>query len=211
MAEIWEESTIHKPVLFLLSRGGDPNSFINEFAKKKKQYPVPNVSMGEEMEKPALEMIKAGFVSGKWCILNNCHLSLEFMAQIEHILNPKGVEIHQDFRLFITCEPIDGFPLGLLQMAIKVTTEAPLGLQAGIDRTFNTIINQDFIEKVEPTDKWRQLVFAVCFMHSIVIERRKYGPLGFCIPYEFNNADLEASLLYIDKHMNQCANLGINY
>jgi len=48
-------------------------------------------------------------------------------------------------------------------------------------------------------------------MHSIVIERRKYGPLGFCIPYEFNNADLEASLLYIDKHMNLCANLGINY
>jgi len=96
-------------------------------------------------------------------------------------------------------------------MAIKVTTEAPLGLQAGIDRTFNTIINQDFIEKVEPTDKWRQLVFGVCFMHSIVIERRKYGPLGFCIPYEFNNADLEASLLYIDKHMNLCSNLGINY
>jgi len=40
-------------------------------------------------------------------------------------------------------------------MAIKVTTEAPLGLQAGIDRTFSTVINQDFIEKVEPTDKWR--------------------------------------------------------
>lgn len=42
-------------------------------------------------------------------------------------------------------------------------------------------------------------------------ERRKFGALGFCIPYEFNNSDLEASLLYIDKHLTQCGALNINY
>jgi len=42
----------------------------------------------------------------------------------------------------------------------------------------------------------------VCFLHSIVIERRKFGPLGFCIPYEFNYSDLEASLLFIEKYLN---------
>ena len=120
------------------------------------------------MERPALEMIKNGFVSGKWVVLNNCHLSLEFMAQMEEILNPKNVEIHEDFRLFITCEPHPQFPLGLLQMAIKVTTEPPKGLQAGLSRTFSTMINQDFLEKVEPYDKWRALVFTTCFLHSIV-------------------------------------------
>jgi len=73
------------------------------------------------------------------------------------------------------------------------------------------MINQDFLEKVEPYDKWRSLVFTTCFIHSIVQERRKFGPLGFCIPYEFNNSDLEASLLYIDKHMNQCSSLNIQY
>jgi len=86
-------------------------------------------------------------------------------------------------------------------MAIKVTTEPPKGLQAGIARTFSTMINQDFLEKVEPYEKWRAMVFMMCFMHSIVQERRKFGPLGFCIPYEFNNSDLEASLLYVEKHM----------
>lgn len=42
----------------------------------------------------------------------------------------------------------------------------------------------------------------MCFLHSIVIERRKFGPLGFCIPYEFNYSDLEASLLFIEKYLN---------
>jgi dynein heavy chain len=73
------------------------------------------------------------------------------------------------------------------------------------------MVNQDFLEKVEPYDKWRSLVFTVCFMHSVVQERRKFGPLGFCIPYEFNNSDLEASLSYIDKHMTQCAGANIAY
>jgi dynein heavy chain len=86
-------------------------------------------------------------------------------------------------------------------MAIKVTTEPPKGLKAGLARTYSTMVNQDFLEKVEPYEKWRNIVFTVCFLHSIVQERRKYGPLGFCIPYEFNTSDLEASLCYIENHM----------
>jgi dynein heavy chain len=69
---------------------------------------------------------------GFWVVLNNCHLSIEFMGEIEDICNPKGKEMHEQFRLFITCEPITSFPLGLLQMAIKVTTEPPKGIAAGM-------------------------------------------------------------------------------
>jgi len=90
------------------------------------------------------------------------------MAELEDILNPKDRVVDQNFRLWITCLPHPEFPLGLLQMAIKVTTEPPQGLNAGLSRTFNTMVNQDFLEKVEPYDKWRSLVFGICFLHSIV-------------------------------------------
>lgn len=46
-------------------------------------------------------------------------------------------------------------------------------------------------------------------MHSVIQERRKFGALGFCIPYAFNNSDLEASLLYIEKHLTMSQNLGM--
>mmetsp|Transcript_11627 Transcript_11627/g.17624 ORF Transcript_11627/g.17624 Transcript_11627/m.17624 type:complete len:694 (+) Transcript_11627:3247-5328(+) len=211
ISSLFEESMPNMPVLYLLSAGADPTGAIDEFAKKKRQFPTGKVSMGEEQEIPAAQLIDQGIQSGKWVVLNNCHLSLEFMAKMEDILFPKDKEIHEDFRLWITCSPHNDFPLGLLQMAIKVTTEPPKGLQAGLSRTFNTMVNQDFLEKVEPYDKWRSLVFSVCFQHSVVQERRKFGPLGFCIPYEFNTADLEASLLYLDKHFTQSSNLNIPY
>jgi len=40
------------------------------------------------------------------------------------------------------------------------------------------------------------------YLHSIVIERRKFGSLGWCVPYEFNNSDLEASLMFVEKYLN---------
>ncbi len=41
------------------------------------------------------------------------------------------------------------------------------------------------------------------FLHSIVIERRKFGPLGWCVHYQFNYSDLEASLLFIEGYVGE--------
>jgi dynein heavy chain, axonemal len=209
VSDLWGETSVNTPALFLLSAGADPTNSIDELAKKKKKFPTKKVSMGEEQDQLGLAEIKNGFITGGWVVLQNCHLDLEFMAKMEDVLNPKGVDQHEDFRLWITCEPDSDFPLGLLQMGVKVTTEPPKGIKAGMTRTFKTVINPDFLEKVEPLDQWRALVYSVCFLHSIVQERRKFGPLGFCIPYEFNNSDLEASLNYIEKHMTNNSVLGV--
>jgi dynein heavy chain len=41
----------------------------------------------------------------------------------------KEENIHEDFRLWITAEPHPQFPIGLLQMGIKITNEAPVGMK----------------------------------------------------------------------------------
>ena len=196
---IWQESSARVPVLFLLSAGADPTNSIEELAKKKRKFPVEQVSMGEGQDEIARETMKASFLSGRWVVLSNCHLGLKFMAEMETTLGP-GVEIEEDFRLWLSCEPRERFPIGLLQMAIKVTNEPPKGLKAGLTRTFSTIIDNDFLEKHDG-DKWRKITYSICFLHSVVQERRKFGPLGWCVPYEFNNSDLEASLTFLDRHI----------
>eukprot|EP00931_Biecheleriopsis_adriatica_P081368 TRINITY_DN5469_c0_g1_i1.p1 TRINITY_DN5469_c0_g1~~TRINITY_DN5469_c0_g1_i1.p1 ORF type:complete len:4656 (-),score=1282.68 TRINITY_DN5469_c0_g1_i1:88-14055(-) len=207
ITEIYQESGARKPVLYLLSAGTDPTSMIDELAKKRKKFPTDKVSMGEGQEKVAREKNNAAFITGGWVILQNCHLGIDYMNEVEDTL-VKTSEIDPDYRLWITCEITSRFPIGLLQMMIKVTLEPPAGLKASLYRTYTTMITQETLDKVDH-EKWRMLLYVMAVLHSIVQERRKFGPIGWCIPYEFNNSDLDASLLFLEKHLSSTVTVGL--
>merc|ERR1711988_385802 len=198
-----ESSSSAIPVVFLLSAGADPTDSVESLARRKKRENMC-VSMGEGQEPVAMRAINTAVVNGSWVLLQNCHLGLEFMEGIEELIKRIQETCSPDFRLFITTEPHKLFPIGLLQMSTKVTNEPPQGLRAGLLRSYTVIVDQDRLERVE-TAQWRSLLYAICFQHSVVQERRKFGPLGWCVPYEYNDGDLNACIMFLEKHLYQQA------
>ncbi|EJK46835.1 hypothetical protein THAOC_34479 [Thalassiosira oceanica] len=175
----------------------------DDMVPEEEETSVPAViSLGEGQEPVALKAINSGVVNGTWVLLQNCELGLGLMNEMESIINKLRGSIDPNFRLFITALPHPDFPLGLLQMCSKVTNDPPAGLRAGLLRSYTpgVMVDQDRLERVD-TAQWRQLLFALCFLHSVVQERRKFGPLGWCIPYEYNNGDLQSCMLFLEKHL----------
>lgn len=199
---VYNDMSPDVPVIFLLSRGADPTDSIETLCRKKKMPAPVVISLGEGQEPVAVKAINAGAVNGTWVLLQNCELGLSLMNELEQLIAKLRPSMDPNFRLFMTALPSPDFPLGLLQMCIKVTTEPPSGLKAGLLRSYTpgVMIDQDKIERID-TAQWRQLVFALCFMHSIVQERRKFGPLGWNVPYEYNDGDLQSCVLFLEKHL----------
>jgi len=199
---IYDGMTAQTPVIFLLSIGADPTESIEGLARKRKLPSPAVISMGEGQEPVAIKAMQAGAANGTWVLLQNCELGLDLMATMEEFLERLRENMDNNFRLFITALPDKNFPLGLLQMSTKVTNEPPAGLKAGILKSYTIIVDQDRLERVDQgAAQWRQLLFGLCFLHSTVQERRKFGSLGWCIPYEYNNGDLTACILFLEKHL----------
>ncbi len=127
-------------------------------------------------------------------MLQNTHLALDFLDELlSTVIDTENV--HEDFRLWLTSEVHPKYPINLLQASIKYTFEPPQGVKAGLKRTY-TNTSQETLE-YSNLPQWKPMFYTVAFLHTTVQERRKFGPLGWNIPYEYNQGDFNASSQYV--------------
>ena len=125
--------------------------------------------------------------------------------------------LHPDFRLFLTSMPAPYFPVPVLQNGLKLTNEPPKGLRANLQRSLAQLDTwstweapglgsfedkgQGHAAGAQRLPIWKRLAFGLAFFHAVVQERRKFGPLGWNITYEFNDSDLETSLQVLKQFL----------
>ena len=64
--------------------------------------------------------------TGGWVFLANCHLMTSWLPHLEKVI--QGLEKsnpHEMFRLWLSSEPNDKFPISILQRSVKMTAEPP--------------------------------------------------------------------------------------
>uniref|UniRef100_A0A5F8HIF6 Dynein axonemal heavy chain 6 n=1 Tax=Monodelphis domestica TaxID=13616 RepID=A0A5F8HIF6_MONDO len=200
LATLYQDMSNSTPLVFILSTGSDPMGAFQRFARESGYSErVQSISLGQGQGPIAEKMIKDALKTGNWVFLQNCHLAVSWMLPMEELIKSFTEPIQDSFRLFLSSMPSTTFPVTVLQNSVKVTNEPPKGLRANIRRAFTEMMPSFFEENILGRE-WRKIIFGICFFHAIIQERKKFGPLGWNICYEFNDSDRECALLNLNLY-----------
>ncbi|XQJ27193.1 dynein heavy chain, putative [Leishmania guyanensis] len=204
LKDTFDESINTIPLIFVLSTGVDPTNQLQSLAQREGRE-LKVLALGQGQGDNAKRALQEYSQTGGWVFLANCHLMVSWLVELEKIIdaifeqNP-----HRDFRLWLSSVPTPQFPIGVLQRSIKMTTEPPKGIKANMLRLYNMFSEDDLATRsAEHPLVYRNLLYSLCFFHSVLLERRKYGTLGYNVLYDFTSSDFDVSENIIQLYIGQ--------
>ena len=185
MDEIYADLDNATPCIFILSKGSDPTGMLFKLAKQKDYSDrLQLVSLGQGQGPVAESLVAKGTKTGDWVLLQNCMLAKSWMHNLEVMcfeLGENRESNHKDFRLFLTSSPAPYFPVAVLQNGVKMTNEPPKGIRANLLRSYQNLVKPEDFDTCAKSDAFKRILSALCFFHGNILERRKFGPLGWNI------------------------------
>ncbi len=198
MEATYLESANSTPIFFVLFPGVDPTPWVEElglrYGVSKKKGNFVNISMGQGQEALAEDVIRRFSKTGGWVMLQNCHLMQSWVPVLERLLEVVTQDADLSFRCFISAEPpplpsMHNMPESLMQSCIKVANEAPADIKSNFNRAWANFNETSIVECNKPNE-YSACLFALCWFHSFVLGRRRFGQQGWSRNYSFNMGDL---------------------
>jgi dynein heavy chain len=196
------------PLIFILSAGADPTANLLKLAKDRGYEDRLHIlSLGQGQGPKAEKLVTLARENGDWVCLQNCHLAASWMNALERLQETQNPEqIDPDYRLWLTSMPTPVFPVPVLQSGVKMTNEPPKGLKFNLGSTFTAILPEQY-EACSKPKPFKKLLFALAFFHAVILERRKFGPIGWNIPYEWMESDLIVSMEQLRMYLESQAHI----
>jgi dynein heavy chain len=205
----FNDSSSATPLIFVLSPGADVNDYLVQLAETKGKSVTDGtlkiISLGQGQGPIAERLMAQGRKRGDWVCLQNCHLAVSWLPRMEQDLEQaatSGDRIHDEFRLWLTSIPSEKFPVPVLQNGIKITNEPPRGIKANLSRTFADLSEEQY-ECCTKSKAFKKLLFGLAFYNALILERRKFGAVGWNIPYEWMNSDLKTAILQVRLYLEE--------
>jgi dynein heavy chain len=148
--------------------------------------------------------------------------------KVEKEKDPFDNVVNPNFRLWLTSMPVKTFPVSILQNSLKLTTEPPSGIKSNIKKLFNEITEEKTNPKTKPlstVDKkpeeikaeqekydkdnlvkkehFTKLLYSLSLFHAVLQERKKFGPIGFNLRYDFNQGDFDTSSELVNIYLSE--------
>jgi len=199
----YDDSTCDSPLIFVLTTGSDPMKDLLMLAENMGMTDkLKAIALGQGQGPAATKMMEMGQANGDWVCLQNCHLSISWMPELERLCEETDPnKCDEGYRLWLTSMPSPAFPTSVLQDGVKMTKEPPKGLRANLKSNFVKLTDEQIWTTNKP-EKFSKLLFGLCFFHALVVERRKFGPLGWNIGYTFNETDLDITKAQLETYVN---------
>ena len=84
-----------------------------------------------------------------------------------------------------------------------MTNEPPKGIRANLLRSYQNLVKPEDFDTCAKSDAFKRILSALCFFHGNILERRKFGPLGWNIRYAFDESDLETSINVMRRFLDE--------
>ena len=199
MKSTYLETCRKTPVFFVLFPGVDPTPWVqslgNELGMTLANGRFVSISMGQGQEEPAETILRQYAKDGGFVLLQNCHLMSNWVPKLERLLELITEDAHPDFRCFLSAEPpqiptMRNMPDGLMQRCIKVANEIPSDIRSNLMRAWKTFDQSIFDASHRPSEM-KACLFSLCWMHSVLLGRKRFGSQGWSKNYSFSNGDLQ--------------------
>ncbi|KAK4884537.1 hypothetical protein RN001_000808 [Aquatica leii] len=201
-AKSYEETSNITPTFFILSPGVNPLKDVEHLGKilgfTFDNDNFHSVSLGQGQEIVAERAMDIAAERGDWVILQNIHLVASWLTNLEKKMEQTIECSDVKYRLYLSAEPsgdpqVCVIPQGILESSIKITNEPPTGMFANLHKALDNF-TQETLEMCTKESEFKAILFALCYFHAVVAERRKFGPQGWNRNYPFNFGDLTISV-----------------